>query len=1036
MESFLKLVAADLYKHTEGNLAHTAVVFPNKRAGLFFNEYLAQESESPIWSPAYVSISELFRSLSPWEVGDPVKLVCELYKIFRRETQSTETLDDFYFWGEMLISDFDDADKNKVDTDKLFSNLQDLRNIMDDYTFIDDEQEEAIRQFFQNFSIERRTALKERFISLWDVLGNIYKGFRESLASQNIAYEGMMYRHVIEHLDVDKLPYEKYVFVGFNVLNKVEHTLFTQLKDAGKAVFYWDYDEFYMKENRQAVTHEAGEFIRRNLRDFPSPLSGELFKNLSKPKEVHYIASSTENAQARYLPQWIRNNLTTPEKETAVVLCNEALLQPVLHSLPAEVKHVNITMGFPLSQTPVYSFLIALLELHTHGFNFKSGRYTFQSVVTLLKHPYTRQLTGQAELLEKELTRNNRFYPLPGELGKDEFLTRLFTPLSGNLNLCIRLSETLQQVAGIYQANTSGTEDTDAFNQLYRESLFKAYTTINRFRTLIEEDELTVQSETFRRLLVKVLSATNIPFHGEPAIGMQVMGVLETRNLDFRHLVLLSVNEGQLPKSGGDSSFIPYNLRKAFGMTTIEHKIAVYAYYFYRLLQRAERITLMYNTSSDGLNRGEWSRFMLQFLIEWPHPITRQFLEAGQSFIPYNLRKAFGMTTIEHKIAVYAYYFYRLLQRAERITLMYNTSSDGLNRGEWSRFMLQFLIEWPHPITRQFLEAGQSPQGTSPITVEKTPDVMRRMQSLFDVRANPKAKFSPSALNYYLDCPLKFYYRYVAGLSAPDEVSAEIDSATFGSIFHYAAEHIYKDLTTHGKVINKEALETLLRNEVKLQDYVDTAFKKLFFNVPQNEKPEYNGVQLINSAVIARYLKQLLQNDLRYAPFTFIASEMEVDEPIDIQTPKGVIKSRIGGIIDRMDSKDGTLRIVDYKTGGDADTPPHVESLFIPDKKRSNYVFQTFLYAAIMCRKQPTMKIAPALLYIHRAATETYSPVIQMGEPRKPKEAVEDFSKYEKEYRERLQGLLEEIFNPEKSFTQTEIIEKCTYCDFKALCKR
>ena len=959
MESFLKLVAADLYKHTEGNLAHTAVVFPNKRAGLFFNEYLAQESDSPIWSPAYVSISELFRSLSPWEVGDPVKLVCELYKIFRRETQSTETLDDFYFWGEMLISDFDDADKNKVDTDKLFSNLQDLRNIMDDYTFIDDEQEEAIRQFFQNFSIERRTALKERFISLWNVLGNIYKGFRESLASQNIAYEGMMYRHVIEHLDVDKLPYEKYVFVGFNVLNKVEHTLFTQLKDVGKAVFYWDYDEFYMKENRQAVTHEAGEFIRRNLRDFPSPLSGELFKNLSKPKEVHYIASSTENAQARYLPQWIRNNLTTPEKETAVVLCNEALLQPVLHSLPAEVKHVNITMGFPLSQTPVYSFLIALLELHTHGFNFKSGRYTFQSVVTLLKHPYTRQLTGQAELLEKELTRNNRFYPLPGELGKDEFLTRLFTPLSGNLNLCIRLSETLQQVAGIYQANTSGTEDTDAFNQLYRESLFKAYTTINRFRTLIEEDELTVQSETFRRLLVKVLSATNIPFHGEPAIGMQVMGVLETRNLDFRHLVLLSVNEGQLPKSGGDSSFIPYNLRKAF-----------------------------------------------------------------------------GMTTIEHKIAVYAYYFYRLLQRAERITLMYNTSSDGLNRGEWSRFMLQFLIEWPHPITRQFLEAGQSPQGTSPITVEKTPDVMRRMQSLFDVRANPKAKFSPSALNYYLDCPLKFYYRYVAGLSAPDEVSAEIDSATFGSIFHYAAEHIYKDLTTHGKVINKEALETLLRNEVKLQDYVDTAFKKLFFNVPQNEKPEYNGIQLINSAVIARYLKQLLQNDLRYAPFTFIASEMEVDEPIDIQTPKGVIKSRIGGIIDRMDSKDGTLRIVDYKTGGDADTPPYVESLFIPDKKRSNYVFQTFLYAAIMCRKQPTMKIAPALLYIHRAATETYSPVIQMGEPRKPKEAVEDFSKYEKEYRERLQGLLEEIFNPEKSFAQTEIIEKCTYCDFKALCKR
>lgn len=971
MESFLKLVAADLYNRTQGDLAHTAIVFPNKRAGLFFNEHLAEQSESPIWSPAYISISELFRSLSSWEVGDPVKLVCELYKIFLRETQSKETLDDFYFWGEMLISDFDDADKNMVDTERLFTNLQDLKNIVDDRTFLNDEQEEAIRQFFQNFSIERRTVLKERFISMWDVLGTIYNGFHEALSAQNIAYEGMLYRNVIEHLDVNALPYDRYVFVGFNVLNKVEHTLFEKLQAAGKAVFYWDYDTFYMQSEKMPHSphesehpHEAGEFIRRNLRDFPSSLPAELFNTLSRQKEVRYIAAPTENAQARYLPTWIRENLTEQEKETAVVLCNETLLQPVLHSLPEDVKHVNITMGFPLSQTPVYSFLTALLELHTHGYNPNSGRYAFRPVVTLLKHPYTRRLTPNAELLEKELTNNNRFYPLPGELQTDEFLARLFTPLSGgNLGLCLRISEALQQVAGIYQSENTGEENEsgiheDAFNQLYRESLFKAYTTINRFHTLIEEGGLSVQPETLRRLLVKVLSATNIPFHGEPAIGMQVMGVLETRNLDFRHLVMLSVNEGQLPKSGGDSSFIPYNLRKAF-----------------------------------------------------------------------------GMTTIEHKIAVYAYYFYRLLQRAEKVTLLYNNSSDGLNRGEWSRFMLQFLIEWQHPIVHQCLEAGQSPQGTLSITVPKTTEVMRKMQRVFDLRVNPNAKFSPSALNYYLDCPLKFYYKYVARLSAPNEVSAEIDSATFGSIFHLAAENVYKDLAAHNNVINKETLESLLRNEVKLQDYVDAAFKKLFFNVPQNEKPEYNGVQLINSAVITRYLKQLLENDLRYAPFTFVASEQEVEEPIEINTPKGIIKSRIGGIIDRLDSKDGTLRIVDYKTGGKADTPPNVASLFIPSKNRSNYVFQTFLYAAIVCRKQP-LKVAPSLLYIHQAATETYSPVIQMGEPRKPKEPVDDFSQYEAEFREQLQSLLEEIFQPEIPFIQTETIEKCTYCDYKALCKR
>lgn len=956
MKSFLQLVAADLYKRTNGDLAHTAVVFPNKRASLFFNEHLAQEASVPIWSPAYLSISELFRQLSSWELGDPVKLVCELYRVFCRETQSQETLDDFYFWGEMLISDFDDADKNLVDTDKLFSNLQELRHLMDDYTFIDQEQEEAIQQFFQNFSIERRTALKERFISMWDVLGQIYTGFRHALAAQGIAYEGMLYRQGIETLNTDQLPYDTYVFVGFNVLNKVEQTLFQRLQDAGKALFYWDYDAFYMNKTH----HEAGEFIKRNLKAFPSPLPPEAFDHLSHPKEIHYIASSTENAQARYLPTWIRKNLTEQEKETAVVLCNEALLQPVLHSLPQEVKHVNVTMGFPLSQTPVYSFLIALLNLHTQGYQPQSGRYTFQEVIALLKHPYTRSLSPLAETLEKDLTQRNRFFPLPSELCQDAFLKQVFTPLSGNLNLCIRLTEALQQATTLYRSASTSAEDpeTNAFGQLYRESLFKAYTTLNRFRTLIEEGTLTVHPNTLRRLLVKVLSSTHIPFHGEPAIGMQVMGVLETRNLDFRHLVLLSVNEGQLPKVGGDASFVPYNLRKAF-----------------------------------------------------------------------------GMTTIEHKIAVYAYYFYRLLQRAEKVTLCYNTSSDGLNRGEWSRFMLQFLIEWPHTIVREYLEAGQSPQGTAPITIVKTPEVMRRMQSIFDVRTNPKARFSPSALNTYLDCPLKFYYHYVAGLSAPDEVTAEIDSATFGSIFHAAAEHIYKDLTTHGKVINKEVLEHLIRNDVKLQDYVDTAFKALFFHVSPEEKPEYNGVQLINSAVIVRYLKQLLRNDWQYAPFTFVASEQSVSEAIEIQTPKGIIQSRIGGIIDRMDTKDGILRIVDYKTGGDADTPPNVASLFIPDKKRSNYVFQTFLYAAIVCRQQ-SLKVAPSLLYIHRAAADTYSPVIQMGEARKPKEPVTDFSLYETEFRERLQTLLEEIFHPDRPFTQTETIEKCAYCDFKALCRR
>ena len=638
------------------------------------------------------------------------------------------------------------------------------------------------------------------------------------------------------------------------------------------------------------------------------------------------------------------------------MLCNESLLLPVLHSIPAEVKNVNITMGFPLAQTPVYSFINAAVELQTTGYRMETGRYSYEEVQAILKHPYTRQLSSKAEPLERELTRTNRFYPLPTELKQDDFLSLLFTPRSGIRELCLYITELLKEVSILYRQE-SGQED--IFNQLYRESLFKSFTMVNRLLNLIENDELQVRIDTLKRLLNRILAAANIPFHGEPVIGMQVMGVLETRNLDFRNLIMLSLNEGQLPKGGGESSFIPYNLRKAF-----------------------------------------------------------------------------GMTTIEHKNAVYAYYFYRLIQRAENITLIYNSSSDGLNRGEWSRFMLQFLVEWPHKTSYEFLEAGQSPQKSREITIEKTPAIRSRMLNRYNFNQNPKAlPLSPSALNAYLDCSLRFYYRHVAGLKAPDEVSAEIDSALFGTIFHRSAELAYGELSANGKEIRKEDLERLLRDDVRIQGYVDRAFKEEFFHVPLDERPEYNGVQLINSKVISSYLRQLLRNDLAYAPFSMAGMEEPVEEPLEINTPEGTIKIKIGGTIDRMDCKEDTLRIVDYKTGGSPKTPANIEQLFIPAEGRPNYIFQTFLYAAIMSRKQ-SLKVAPALLYIHRAANESYSPVIEIGEPRKPKIPVNNFAFFEDEFRERLQRLLEEIFGAETPFTQTENTKACEYCDFRALCKR
>ena len=964
METFLQLVAQDLYKKVGNDLSHTAVVFPNKRASLFFNEHLAAQSDRPLWSPTYVSISDLFRQLSPWQAGDPIRLVCELYKVFREETNSEETLDDFYFWGELLISDFDDVDKNLVEADRLFGNLQDLKDIMDIPDYLDKEQEEAIREFFQNFSIERRTELKKKFISLWDKLGTIYHRYRKNLAELGIAYEGMMYRQVMEELDTTQLDYDRYVFVGFNVLNRVEQKFFQRLQDADKAWFYWDYDVFYTRRpgtENPPYKHEAGEFILRNLKLFPNQLPESCLDVMNRPKQIRFLSAPTENAQARFLTNWMKE-LDLPEgaqqKENAVVLCNEALLVPVLHTLPEEVKDVNITMGFPLAQTPVYSYINALAELQTSGYRTDSGRYTYAAVLAVLKHPYVRQLSAEAEALEHRLTRDNRFYPLPSELKVDAFLEKIFTPQNGIEALCSYLTERIKDVSELYR-NTPEEEGKDIFGQLYRESLFKSYTLVNRLLGLITSGELKdIRTETLKRLMNRLLTAANIPFHGEPAIGMQVMGVLETRNLDFKNLIVLSLNEGKLPKAGGESSFIPYNLRKAF-----------------------------------------------------------------------------GMTTIEHKNAVYAYYFYRLMQRAENVTLMYNTSTDGLNRGEMSRFMLQFLAEWPHDIRREYLEAGQSPQSARTICVEKTPEMVERMCDRYDVRKHPKAFFSPSALNAYLDCRLRFYFRYVAGLKPPDEVTAEIDSALFGTIFHRSAELVYTDLTAHGQEISKEDLERLLKNEVKLQDYVDRAFKEKFFHVEENERPEYNGTQLIHARVIASYLRQLLRNDLQYAPFRMEGMEQEVKEVMEINTPTGKLPVQIGGTIDRMDSKDDTLRIVDYKTGGVPKTPENIAQLFTPAEGRPNYIFQTFLYAAILCRKQ-TKKVAPALLYIHRAAQDTYSPVIEMGPARQPKLPVNNFGFHEDEFREKLQNLLEEVFSLNTPFSQTDQTRQCEYCDFRRLCRR
>ena len=588
MKSFLEHVAEDIVNKYGTNLSRTAVVFPNKRASLFLNDQLARLTNGkPLWSPAYITISELFRQQSSLSVADPIKLVCDLHKSFCLHTGSDETLDKFYGWGQLLISDFDDIDKNMADANRVFANLRDIHEL-DDLSYLTDEQRQLLKHFFSHFTEEHETELKQRFLRLWSHFIDIYHDFNERLAQQGLAYEGALYRSVVTShpspLTSHHSEYDRYLFVGFNLLQKVEQQLFSQLQKDGKARFYWDFDAYYMQQ------HEAGHFIATYLKYFPNELDSQredIYKNFQQPKEITYLAAPTEHIQARYVSRWLRDQQRYKDgRRTAIVLCNEQLLPTVIHCLPDEVEKVNITTGYPLSQTPVASFIQRYYDMVLGG---KTPRL----VRAFQRHPYYRYLTDDSQSL-------------------------------------LHLLRQIATAATTPPASTAGLSA-----PLFQESLFRAYTLVNRLLALIESGDLQVTDTTLQRLVNQLIQQTTIPFHGEPAEGLQVMGVLETRNLDFDHVLLLSCNEGNMPKGVNDSSFIPHSIRQAYELTTVENKVSIYAYYFHRLLQRAKDVTILWNNATEDGQRGEMSRFMLQLLVESGQHITQHTLQSGKTIARY-----------------------------------------------------------------------------------------------------------------------------------------------------------------------------------------------------------------------------------------------------------------------------------------------------------------------------------------------------------------------------------------------------------------
>lgn len=870
-KNFLQLVAQDLYRRCNGDLSHITVVFPGRRASIFLDRYLYEEAGSKaLWAPRYTTIKELFQALSPLTLNDPIDTVCRLYRHYQDTTEDHDTtLDMFFGWGERLLADFDDIDKNIAPRNddmirQLFTNIADLKEL-ESLDYLSEEQRKVLHDFFHNFSLADESEIRERFLRLWQQMFNIYTRLNEELRSEGLAYEGALFRSVVKSEAVRQSE-GTYVFVGHNALSHIEQELLSQLQEEGRAWFYWDYDVSYM-----VPTNEASHFLRENLHRFPNSLPESEFRNMENLRDVEFVSASTENAQARSVPDWLNQHLGPDPTRTAIVLASENLLQPVLHSLPDTVTDINITKGFPLGHTRAFTLVEHFLSSHDDS---------------------ARPLTEILKAMQQKI--------------RD----------------CI--------------ADTDDLLDT--------ESWYYAHTTINRFITLAESGRLAgISPRTLHKILSYELRQTSVPFEGEPAIGLQIMGVLETRCLDFDNVLILSANEKVLPRVSSDNSFIPYHLRRAFGLTIINHKTAVYAYYFYRLLQRAKHVRCVYNSSADGSRTGEMSRFMTQLMVE--------------SDIRFHIR---------HIV----------------------------------------LTATPNVTTKEIAP------------IPKPNDMADTITSL-----------SPSALNAYMDCPIRFYYQRIRRIRKEQDPADIIAENTFGLIFHKAAEITMKELSEDGtRPITATDIEGLLNSPETLWRIVVQAFD-------QQEHPvEFNGVI---AEVIVAFLRRTLEYDqtlAKAAPLRILG--VECDRHTSVCVNGHTIS--VGGNIDRLDEVilEGrpTMRIVDYKTGGTAENLNDklgIEQLFTPKNSRHNYLFQTFLYCLALIDTQKAAEkddknVTAALYFVNKKLEH---PHIKHG-----KSFIYDFHPLAEEFRSQLIKLIEEILDPSIPFTPHTF--HCPKCPYHLLCHR
>lgn len=809
MQSFLEEVVDDLTKEPH-SLENTVFILPSKRAGNFLIKALANTSRKTFFSPEVYSIEGFVEKISGIFYANNTQQLFELYEVYQKTSKSE--VDNFFTfskWGQTLLQDINEIDRYLIDAGSLFSNLSAIQEV-------------------NHWSLEAsKTKMVQDYLDFWNGLEQLYTNFNTALFKKGLGHQGLVYRVACEQLStyLEANSHKKHVFAGFNALNTAESQLIQKTLETSNASIYWDIDAYFLND----PIHDAGLFIRAHQKSWKH-LQNQILKGIStyytSKKDIQIIGVPKNISQAKYvgkLLKEIHEKDFDAIKTTAVILADESLLNPVLNSVPEEIDAVNITMGYPLHKTPLADLFTQFIGLYI---NRDTQGWFYRQLLELLSHPYikvllTEESNNYATVISNEIKDKNWTFITPQKLEYHHThcpqLSLLFseeTPSSETLiKRCI-------DIIWLLKSKFETVNDTLAIEYLYR-----FFNLFNQLLALVQQNNFINDLKSLQGLFKELLSSETVDFQGDPLEGLQIMGMLESRNLDFETIIITSVNEGILPSGKSNNSFIPFDLKKNFGLPTYKEKDAVYTYHFYHLLQRAKNIFILYNTEPDVLEGGEKSRLIAQLLTD-------------------NTKASDITTTVA------------MPQIEPHEKVLDNILKDG---------------------------------GLMPL-----------------IEQHARGGFSPTSLSNYIRNPIDFYKRNLLGIDDTLEVEETIAANTFGTIVHDTLEELYTPFI--GKILSPEMLNTA---KTKIHDVVKHHFSKSYM-----EGDIRTGKNLIAFNVVKRYISNFIDLeiiDTKNHEIKIVGIEQKLSIPLTI--PGIEFPVVLKGKLDRIDQRDGLLRIIDYKTG-------------------------------------------------------------------------------------------------------------------------